>query len=74
MKCHSLFSVENKKNIINLSSAEFAHRLVMVIVSRTLIFASSIFIIMSENLQSGPNKSVQFMKVSNKLYAYIALN
>ena len=25
MKCHILISVKNKKNIINLSSAEFAH-------------------------------------------------
>ena len=28
MKCQSLFSGKNKKNIINLSSAEFAHNMV----------------------------------------------
>ena len=30
MKCQSLFSGKNKKNIINLSSAEFAQRVVKV--------------------------------------------
>ena len=30
MKCQSLFSQKNKKNIINLLSAEFAHRVVKV--------------------------------------------
>ena len=30
MKCPILFSGENKKNIINLLSAEFAHRVVKV--------------------------------------------
>ena len=30
MKCHSLFSGKNKKNIINLSSAENAQRVVKV--------------------------------------------
>ena len=30
MKCHILFSGENKKNIINLLSAEFAHKVVKV--------------------------------------------
>ena len=30
MKCHILFSMENKKNIISLSSAESAHSLVSV--------------------------------------------
>ena len=30
MKCQILFSDENKKNIINLSSAEFAERVVKV--------------------------------------------
>ena len=29
MKCQSLFSRKNKKNIINLSSAEYAWRLLM---------------------------------------------
>ena len=28
MKCHILFSKKNKKNIISLSSAEFAHSMV----------------------------------------------
>ena len=30
MQCQSLFSGKNKKNIINLSSAEFAQRMVKV--------------------------------------------
>ena len=30
MKCKSLFSGENMENIINLSSAEFAHTVVKV--------------------------------------------
>ena len=30
IKCHTPFSGENKKNIINLSSAELAHRVVHV--------------------------------------------
>ena len=30
MECHSLFSEKNKKNILNLSSAESAKRLVKV--------------------------------------------
>ena len=30
MKCQNLFSGKNKKNIISLSSAEFAHCVVMV--------------------------------------------
>ena len=30
MKCHSLFSEANKKNTSNLSSADFAHRMVNV--------------------------------------------
>ena len=30
MKCHILFSVKSKKNIINLSSAELAQRVVKV--------------------------------------------
>ena len=30
MKCQSLFSGKNRKNIINLSSAEFAQRMVRV--------------------------------------------
>ena len=28
MKCQILFSIKNKKNVINLSPAEFAHRVV----------------------------------------------
>ena len=31
MKCQHLFSLKNKKNIINLLSAKFAHRLVKVL-------------------------------------------
>ena len=40
MKCQSLLSWINKKNIINLSSAEFAQREVMVknLYVRNLIF------------------------------------
>ena len=30
MKCQRLFSGKNKKNIINLASAEFAHRVLKV--------------------------------------------
>ena len=30
MKCQILFSGKNKKNIISLSSAEFAHRVVKI--------------------------------------------
>ena len=30
MKCQSLFSGKSKKNIINMSAAELAHRVVMV--------------------------------------------
>ena len=30
MKCQSLFSGKNKKNIINFSSVEFVHRMVNV--------------------------------------------
>ena len=30
MKCHSLFSGENKKNIINMSSAELEKKMVNV--------------------------------------------
>ena len=30
MKCHSLFSEKNKKNIMNMSSAEFAQSVVTV--------------------------------------------
>ena len=30
MKCQSLFSRKNKKNIVNLMSAEFAHGIVKV--------------------------------------------
>ena len=30
VKCQSLFSGRNKKNIINLSSAKFDHRVVLV--------------------------------------------
>ena len=30
MKCQSLFSGENEKNIINLSSAKFVHSMVSV--------------------------------------------
>ena len=37
MKCHILFSGKNKKNIINLSSAENAQRVVKVkVLSRIL--------------------------------------
>ena len=32
MNCHILFSVKNMKNIINLSSAEYAQRVVKVLV------------------------------------------
>ena len=31
MKCHILFSRKSKKNIVSLSSAEFAHGMVSVI-------------------------------------------
>ena len=33
MKCQSLFSGKNKKNIINLSSPEFANRVKMVAIN-----------------------------------------
>ena len=36
MKCQSLFSGKNKKKIINLSSAEFAKRVVNVNTSHVL--------------------------------------
>ena len=39
MKCQSLFSVKNKKNIINLASAESAQRVMKVI---TLFLGSKV--------------------------------
>ena len=38
MKCHILFSRENKKNIINFLSAELAQRVVKVNLSRIHYF------------------------------------
>ena len=39
MKCQSPFIKENKKNILNLSSAEFAHRVVFKILIKSSKFS-----------------------------------
>ena len=40
MKCQSIFSGKNKKNIISLSSAEYAQRVVMVKVRKYQVIFS----------------------------------
>ena len=42
MKCHILFSEKNKKNIINLSSAENAQRVVKVNVHKNIYYGYSL--------------------------------
>ena len=49
MKCQILFSGKNKKNIINLSSAENAQRAVKVNSSWTVICDKNIYCFVSDN-------------------------
>ena len=51
MKCHILFSGKNKKNIINLSSAENAQRVVKVKVLITTAANDNIVCILSEKIR-----------------------
>ena len=54
MKCQRIFSSKNKKNIINLSSTEFAQRVVMVkslskIVADDVLIFFFFFLLFREN-------------------------
>ena len=65
MKCQSLFSGKNKKNIINSSSAEFAQREVtakMVYLLTGLLDLLIIsFIVLHTNIGCGYSSEVLFM-------------
>ena len=69
MKCQILFSGKNKKNIINLSSAENAQRVVKVNIMVLIMQKYETFIFLRKNMQNN-----NFFTEKNKIIiAYLNL-
>ena len=68
MKCQILFSGKNKKNIINLSSAENAQRVVKVNIVFEIVKVLAVFAKTFEVLQDGCQSDRNFLQDRRKIY------